>query len=315
MIISENDWIISNYDVLARKSLTSEKDILIMKKLKILLISSIMMLNMILPVRAEKTTIYVGQPPGGISDIIFRHVAKYEGNTIVVNMPGTLNQHAPRAAFANKQPLEVATSTIFVDRLVYGAENTYDIRANFNEIFIIGNSPTVLIVNTNINVSSFDDFRKFIKNSRSPLYAVSSSMTQLAALELLDRERMKGLSVPYKGGANAVISVLSNETHFYMGNITGVKGLVEAGKLKIITYEHPSSIRGNHGIAFPRGMDTQYWRKFMITLCANPHFISDLERFGFQVKPIYGLDFEKWYQSELQLYIKLIGKHNDTISR
>jgi tripartite-type tricarboxylate transporter receptor subunit TctC len=286
-----------------------------MRKLKIAFISSIIMSNMILPVHAEKTTIYVSQPPGGISDIIFRHVAKYKGDTMVVNMPGVLNQQAPRAAFTNKQPLGVATSTIFVDRLLHESENTYDIRGNFNEIFIIGNSPTVLVVNANIGVSSFDDFRKFIKNSEPPLYAVSSSMTQFAALDLLDRERMTGLAVPYKGGSNAVKSILSNETHFHMGNLTGVKGLVEAGKLKIITYEYPSSIILNLGIAFPRGMNTQYWRKFMITLCANPHFISDLERFGFQVKPIHGRDFEKWYQKELQLYIKLLSKHNDTISR
>jgi tripartite-type tricarboxylate transporter receptor subunit TctC len=263
---------------------------------------------------AEKSAIYVSNPPGGISDLLARFIAKNRRDTMVVNIPGALTQQAPKQAFQTHQPLIVETSTLIIDPIIYGRDRTYDIITNFKEIILLGTAPNVLLVPDNNPAIGIQSFRRWAEESNVDLtYATSGSMTHIAALELLERLGLSGRRIPYRGGINATQAVMRNEVVFHVGNLVGAKPALATKKVRgIMLPKETFKTRGYYGIAFPPGMAPETiaaWRQVISDLFSNKETRSEIEQFGFEVDLVQGIALEPWIRKETTYYEEIIKRY------
>lgn len=246
--------------------------------------------------------IYVPHPPGGISDIIARTLSP---NIQVINSSGPLSQSAQRAAFLNKQPLLIDMSIVFIDHNLNNVN--FDVQKHFDEYHWFITVPNAIVISTSNPSKNLSDF--LIRARKMELlYAFSGSITQIAAKEFLQKYKLSGVGVPYRGGVNAVKSVATGETIFHVGNIIGVQPLVDAGKIRIIGTSDSLNLRtqGYWGIALPSSMEEstkQKWRKTIkdyITLKNN--------KYSFSIKSVENVD--AWMKKQNDYYSNIIKNDN-----
>lgn len=264
---------------------------------------------------ADKISIYVSNPVGGISDVLARLIAKNQNEAVVVNMPGALTQQAMRHAFRNQQPLIVETSTLIIDPIIHGQDRTYDIKSNFKEIILLGSAPNVFMVHQSNPATNLTTFKHWVLTSNIDLtYATSGSMTQIAALEIMAHLGISGRGIPYKGGSNAVQAVMRNEVNFHVGNLVGARSALATKKVNnIMQKKEIFKTRGYYGIAFPNSMSIEmvgYWQRLILELFNNKDFRLELAGFGFDVDLIYGDQFPIWINRETVYYEGAIKRFN-----
>lgn len=251
--------------------------------------------------------IYVAHPVGGISDILARTIAKHQGDTLVVNVPGVLTQQAQRQAHQNQQPLIVENSTLVIDPIVHGRDRTYDIVANFQEIMILGTAPNVFLVHESHPATNLAMFRRWAESSQADLtYSTSGSMTRIAAMEILERLSLPGRAIPYRGGSNAIQAVMRNEVVFHVGNQVGAAGPLSTKKVKSLLQKTDEfQTRGYYGIALPTTMSEgarTRWQRSMRDLVSRKEFQQDLTQFGFEIEVIQGSQIRPWLRKEIAYY-------------
>lgn len=241
--------------------------------------------------------IYVPHQPGGVSDLIARSFART--NATVINLPSALSQSAHRAAVQNRQPLLVDVSIVFIDPHIHNLN--YDIREDFDEFHWFVTSPNGIVVSAK---NSSENLHSFVKNSKNIdlLYSTSGTMTHLAALEFLSRFNLRGTPIPYRGGVNAIQSVVSGETVFHVGNYLGAKSLIDANRLKVIATSETLDlkVRGYWGLAFPRTMiirERKQWRQAISIFVEKNQQESNIK---------YILNTNEWMNSQDDFYKQLI---------
>jgi tripartite-type tricarboxylate transporter receptor subunit TctC len=264
---------------------------------------------------AEKSAIYVSNPVGGISDLLARFIARSRSDVVVINLPGVLTQQAPRQAWQNQQPLVVETSTLIIDPIIYGRDRTYDIVSNFPDIIMLGTAPNVFLVNDSNPSRDLAAFRRWAQDSRIDLtYAVSGSMTQIAAAEIMEYLGLSARKIPYRGGINAVQAVMRGEVVFHVGNLVGARAALATGRIRtLIPSDNGFQTRGRYGIAFPNTMSstvTDSWRRAILDLFKDPETRAELESFGFVVDVISGNQFQTWFKKETVYYQDAIKRFN-----
>lgn len=186
--------------------------------------------------------IVVPYAPGGAGDVIARIVsqqlAQDLGVSVVVdNKPGgggMIGAQAVASAPADGYTILLGNTTEMVVSPYLVQSAPYETQRDFRPVALAGYLPQLLIANPAVPARTLAEFVALAKaNPGKFSYATAGTgSTAHIAGELL--ERLAGielLTVPYKGGAQAVADVLAGNVSIYSSGIPPAIGHVKAGKL------------------------------------------------------------------------------------
>lgn len=180
------------------------------------------------------------QGPGGLSDIFMRAVGEELGpalgQTIVVeNRSGAAGTIGARAC-ADAPPdgytfCILPGEPILINPIIYPKAN-FDPKARLVPITRLYNLTQVFAVTGALNVKSFDDLIKLTKAKPKTMNYMAPSLAKVAFMEELNKKHGTDfVRVPFKGGGDAVNSMLSNTTQIAMFGIGNLAALINAGKI------------------------------------------------------------------------------------
>jgi tripartite-type tricarboxylate transporter receptor subunit TctC len=196
------------------------------------------------PVLPSKTVqIIVPNAPGAGNDLLARLIApklseSIRQNVVVDNRPsanGVVGTELVARATPDGSVLGVGNAgTHAVNASLYKKLN-YDPVRDFAAISELAKTSLVIVSNPIVPAKSVKELLAIARKSPGKLNAAIAGATgEIAtnALKLQAGVDMK--NIPYKGGAPALIAIVSGESDFTMTNYAAVASLAKAGKLRIL---------------------------------------------------------------------------------
>ncbi len=111
----------------------------------------------------------------------------------------------------------------------------YDLVRDFAAVTLVANSPSMVVVHPSLPVKSLAELEKLAKARPGALNYGSTgagTATFLAAEMFKSRAGMNLQHVPYRGGGEALIAVVTGEVSVYLGPLATVLPQVQQGKLR-----------------------------------------------------------------------------------
>ena len=187
------------------------------------------------PVRA-----ITSQGAGGLSDIFMRGLADQLGpalgqNVVVENRVGAAGTVGARACA--DAPPDGYTFCILPDTaLVYNPitlpTQKFDPKAKLAPITRLYDLTQVFAVTAALKVKTFDELIKYGKAHPKTVSYMAPSLAKVAFMNELNKQHGTDfVRVPFKGGGDAVNSMLSNTTQIAVFGIGNLAALIEAGKI------------------------------------------------------------------------------------
>ncbi len=228
------------------------------------------------PIRALTTT-----SPGGISDVFMRALAEKLGPKlgkpiVIENRPGGMQNVGARAC-QDSAPDGYTICIINADPMIYNQflikDMPFDPVHGLQPITKLFDLLHVLVVNSDLKVKNVDELVALSKARAGTLSYTTPGAPMVLYMETLKRERgADWVRVPFKGGGEAVNSILSGSTPIGLFGEGNVIGQIRAGTmtslvmlnnihspnfpnvptLKEIGYNGPPS-RGWYGLFAPAG--------------------------------------------------------------
>ncbi len=229
------------------------------------------------PIRVLTTT-----SPGGISDVFMRALAEKLGPKlgkplVIENRPGGMQNVGARAC-QDAAPDGYTICIINADPMIYNQflikDMPFDPVHGLQPITKLFDLLHVLVVNSDLKVKNVDELVALSKARSGTLSYTTPGAPMVLFMETLKRERgADWVRVPFKGGGEAVNSILSGSTPIGLFGEGNVIGQIKAGTmtslvmlnnihspnfpkvptLKEIGYNGPPS-RGWYGLFAPAGM-------------------------------------------------------------
>lgn len=194
-------------------------------------------------VPAHQVVIIVPNAAAGPSDLLARWISpklseSLKQNVIVDNKPSangiTAGEFVARAA-ADGSVLGVGnTGTHAINATLY-RKLSYDPVRDFIPVVNVFGAGLVLAANPKLDAKSIRDIIAMAKAKPGSVnVAIAGATGEIATNAIKAMAGIDMNNVPYKGGAPAVIAVISGETHFVLTPYGGVNAQVDAGKMKIL---------------------------------------------------------------------------------
>jgi tripartite-type tricarboxylate transporter receptor subunit TctC len=189
--------------------------------------------------------IVVAFPPGGAADFSARILTQYLqpalGQTIVIDNRGGAFGNIANDITAKATPdghtlLITADATITVNPSVY-SRLPYDAQRDLTPVTVLISYANVLVLHPSVPVNSVQDLIALAKaKPRQLSYAHPGigSIQQLSAELFKLRTGVDFISVPYKGGGPAIVSLMGNETQLSFATPPSCIPHVKGGRLKAI---------------------------------------------------------------------------------
>jgi len=242
------------------------------------------------PSRAVK--ILVPYAPGGVTDIIARHLApklqEVLGQPFVVeNKPGASGNIALEAAAAAPPD----GYTLFVGNVTTNAinETTFADKLQMKPsralvgISRLVDTPHMVIASTALPANNIAELVAWAKQNEGKLNYASAGIGSYPDLDFRKFARTTGVEathIPYKGGAGQMVpSLIANETQVAFMNLASTMEQVKAGKLKALATSMPERVPELPNVAtmaeqgYP-GIGTNAWQG-MFAPAATPKPIVD----------------------------------------
>jgi tripartite-type tricarboxylate transporter receptor subunit TctC len=192
------------------------------------------------PSRTIKLVVPYG--PGGAGDVIARIVsgelAKDLGVSVVVeNKPGAggmIGAQAVASAPPDGYTVLVGNTTEMVVGPYLVKSGGYETQRDFRPVALAGYLPQLLVANPSVKAMTLDEFVALAKANPGKYSYATAGTGSTAHIAGALLERLAGiqlLSVPYKGGAQAVADVLAGHVSIYFSGIPPSIGHVKAGTL------------------------------------------------------------------------------------
>jgi tripartite-type tricarboxylate transporter receptor subunit TctC len=195
--------------------------------------------------------VIIGIAPGGGLDTITRvasqRLSERIGQTAVVdNRPGggtVLATDIVQAAPPDGYTLLCASETLMLNGVL--KRTKYDVRAAFVPIAPISSQPYILVVNPSLPVATVKDL---IAYARARPKALSFGTPGIGTMIHIGWERFIAATgidvvhVPYKGGAPAVIDVMSGEIQLVITTTITAGPHMKSGKLKPLAMTGPKRV-------------------------------------------------------------------------
>jgi tripartite-type tricarboxylate transporter receptor subunit TctC len=187
---------------------------------------------------ARQIRFIVPYAPGGTTDIIARlyteQLARQLGQPVVVdNRPGAATNIAGQllvAAEPNGYTLMLGTGQSVINA-VLGPAPSFDAINGFTPVGMLAEIPFALAVDAK---SPITNAKEFVASARGRDLAISNAQFD-SQLKLLSRAlAVPVLSIPYKGGAEAITAVLGGEVPAVLAAVPAMSSMLKAGKLRAV---------------------------------------------------------------------------------
>jgi tripartite-type tricarboxylate transporter receptor subunit TctC len=190
---------------------------------------------------ARPIRIITSSVPGGGLDLLTRAVAqalsdRFGQSAIVDNRPGGGTVVATELA-ARSQPdgytFFTGTDTLRVVSITKRVR--FDVRKAFDPVAAMSSQPYILIVNPTLPVKNVKELAAY-----SLTHQVSYGSSGIGTVAHLGLETLNAISgarfvhVPYKGGAQSLLALLSGEVQMYPGLLLSANAAVKAGKARML---------------------------------------------------------------------------------
>ena len=188
---------------------------------------------------ARPIRLIVSSVPGGGHDIICRAIAqmlteRWGQSVIVDNRPGAGTLIATElAAKASPDGYTFFAGTDTMRVLSVTKRVAFDVRKVFEPVVPTAGQPYILIVTPALPAKNFKELVAYSMTQR--VTYGSSGVGTVAHLGLEDLTAQTGakfVHVPYKGGAQSLLALLSGEIHMYPGLLLSAGGAIKAGKAR-----------------------------------------------------------------------------------
>ena len=188
--------------------------------------------------------IIVPFPPGGLNDNVIRtmqpYLAQKLGQPIVIeNRPGAsgiIGSDTVAKAKPDGYTLLVVASSHTVTPATH-KKMPYDAAKSFAAVSLLMRDPLFFVVNSKVPAKTLGDFVNLAKKQPGKLnYATPGSASQSHFItELFDMQAgIKMVEVPYRGGAPAVLSLVSGQTQFAVLSAQLSVPHIKAGELRAL---------------------------------------------------------------------------------
>ncbi len=192
----------------------------------------------------------VPSEPGGGIDSMARMLAqvfsvRLKTDVVVMNKPGAFG--AVGAVWTSKAPEDGYTLLVnglsHVSTPVLSERAPYDAVQDFVPIAKIAEAPHVLLVNSELPVSSLADLTRLARQRiQGVTYAAAGGATSFAAESFKQRAGGNWLHVPYKGSAQALRSTMTGETDLIFVASQLAQTALESGRVKALAISHPKRL-------------------------------------------------------------------------
>ncbi|MGB3290577.1 MAG: tripartite tricarboxylate transporter substrate binding protein [Burkholderiaceae bacterium] len=191
-------------------------------------------------------TMLMGFPAGSGVDVIARSIQEplqqALGVPVVIDYRSGAGGNLASAAVARAKPdgytiLLGTAATHGINPAIY-KDLPFDVEADFTPIAPLIDVSNVLTINPKvIDVATVEDFIAEVKANPNKYYFASTGVgtgTQLAFEEFNARAGLKMVHVPYKGGPEALQSVVKGETCCIFNQVQTVLGQYKAGTVRLL---------------------------------------------------------------------------------
>ena len=184
--------------------------------------------------------VIVPQNPGGLSDVFTRalgeEVGPILGQTLVVeNRTGAAGSRGAQAC-ANSEPdgytiCVLNNKSMAVNPYIFKSVR-FDPKKDVIPITRMWYLQQVFAVNASLNVKTFDELAKLTKSKPKTMTYLAPSLAKVAFMERYNKKYgIDFVRVPFKGGGDAVNSMLSGVTPVAAFGIGNLIQLIRAGKI------------------------------------------------------------------------------------
>ncbi|APX73547.1 Argininosuccinate lyase [Achromobacter insolitus] len=294
--------------------------------------------------RAEgPVRLIIAFPPGGPVDLVGRVLAEQLGKelkqqVIVENKAGANGNIA--AAYVAKAPADgsvlflTSVGAVAISPALY-KDLPYDPARDFAPVSKVVNNATVFVVNpSNPAVDAAD----FVKKSQAATQSVAIGSSGIGSIPHLtlemfaDASKANVMHVPYKGAAPVINDVMGNQVSGFFGDVPGLIGHIQGGKLKPLGIAAPTrhpllpevKTLAEQGIA---GVESNNWYGIVAPAATPPATIDKLnqavraalgaesvrarlEKFGAQAAPGSPQELANLIASDREKWTALIQRKN-----
>jgi len=282
-------------------------------------------------------------PPGGPVDLVGRVLAEQLGRelkqqVIVENKAGANGNIA--AAYVTKAPADgsvlflTSVGAVAISPALY-KDLPYDPARDFAPVSKVVNNATVFVVNPSNPAADAADFVKKSQAAAQSVAIGSSGIGSIPHLTLemfADASKANVMHVPYKGAAPVINDVMGNQVSGFFGDVPGLIGHIQGGKLKALgiaaPVRHPLlpevKTLAEQGIA---GVESNNWYGIVAPAATPPATIAKLnqavraaletesvrarlEKFGAQAAPGSPQELAALIASDRQKWTALIQRKN-----
>jgi tripartite-type tricarboxylate transporter receptor subunit TctC len=190
-------------------------------------------------------TLLVGFPAGGPSDqaariLVQRLQGKWPSARIIVENRGGANGTIAAAAMV-KAPADgytlflVTRSHVNVKWLYQNLP--FDVAKDFQPVALLLNMPNVMVVGPSVKEKDYASFAKDVQAKPNTFTAFSTgngSDPHLALAEYQEKTGLKIRHIPYKGGAQGMVDMLSSRIDLSFATLGTVMAQIQQGKLRAL---------------------------------------------------------------------------------
>lgn len=195
----------------------------------------------------EPLHVIVPLPPGGgdlLARMIATPLAEMLGKPLVVeNKPGAdgaIGGVYVKRAKPDGNTIFFATNSPLCAVPALRKSPPYDPVKDFSPISLIGVAGFFLLSNADLPIKSVKDLVAYAKANPGKLKAgVSNSSSLFALSQLINVAKIKVIQANYAGDAKAIPALASGEVDILFATITSARGLIQAGKLRVLATTLP----------------------------------------------------------------------------
>jgi tripartite-type tricarboxylate transporter receptor subunit TctC len=214
----------------------------------------------------------------------------------------------------------------------------FDVLRDFAPVAMVGYSPHLLVVSTQVPADNLADFVKYAKANPGKLnYAAAAGMgsaTHLAGVQFARRHGIDWSYVPYKGGAQAMTDLVGGHMDVTFNGMVATYPHVKSGKLKLLAVSSakrwselpnvpaaaeslPGFLTGSwQGLLAPTGTPPAVIRAVhdeVLRVTALPEIRDKLQTLGFEPSQMSPAEFGAWLKAEIPAMAKIVSDEKITI--
>ena len=277
-------------------------------------------------------------PPGGSADPLARALGawlseKFGVPVVADNRPGagTAIAHTLGARAApDGYTLLLAASSGMTTNPAFSSKLDYDPLKDFSSIGLAAYVPQLFVVHPSVPAKTINELIDLAKAAPGKIIFGTPGIGTVGHLSVAFLSTAGGAKfthVPYKGAGPAVIDLVANRIHVFVGSVTGTQPQVSAGRIRAIATGHLKRLRsmpdmptvaesfpgfsndGWYGIVAPTGTPTPIVNKLnaeMKRALADTEFAKHVESIGMEPASSTPEELRKWIRNELARWTKVV---------